>query len=99
MPDDSCRKEFASLLKQQFSLLNNAKSKYDALNIYVAGVRKPFPFEKGDVLRILEAEGIVVATDGEAKDKSAPEWVFILDQIVASELFESDDDNEDEEDE
>jgi hypothetical protein len=98
MSDDVCKKEFVSLLNQQIALLGNAKSKYDALNIYVAGVRKPFPFEKGDLIRILETEGIVIATDSEAKKKDAPEWVFILDQVVASELFESDSDKDDDED-
>jgi hypothetical protein len=73
-------------IEEQARTLRDPNGGYRALCLHVAGAPGPWEFGADDEVELHEGAGVLIVRSGAADEDAAPEHVFRLEAIVASEL-------------
>jgi len=82
---------FAAKVREQIELLQDEAYNYDELRVYVSGIGEPWIFGPDDDFEF-DGDALLIVRDGpteEYENEGAPEYVFPLRQVVATELASS----------
>jgi hypothetical protein len=88
METQAPERTFVEHVKGQLLGLRDPSHPYRVLRIYVSGVAEPWEFGPQDDFEFHDDSGVLIVRDGPTQDEAieAPEYVFRLDAVVASQL-------------